>query len=161
MAAATVAGHKPQAGWVLAASRNLAGDRAANWQAGIQVSVPLLNPGAAPAARAATLRAAAARLQRDDALESLRSRLAEVHEQAQAAATRGRDVARVLADSQRVRDDTQMMWQQLGRRSLFDVMSAEGDHYTLRVAYADALHDSQQSVALLWSLAGGVTQPLR
>jgi len=67
----------------------------------------------------------------------------------------------VLADSQRVRDDTQMMWQQLGRRSLFDVMSAEGDHYTLRVAYADALHDSQQSVALLWSLAGGVTQPLR
>ena len=70
-------------------------------------------------------------------------------------------MVQVLRDSERVRDDTLQMWQQLGRRSLFDVMSAEGDHFNLRLAYVDALHDGQQSVALLWSLAGGVQQPLR
>jgi len=161
MAEATVAGQKPQAGWVVSASRNLLGDHAANWQAGVNVSMPLFNPGAPAAANAARLRAQAARLQHDEALDALLGRLAEVHEQADAAMVRARDVAKVLADSQRVRDDTLQMWKQLGRRSLFDVMSAEGDHFGLRVAYVDALHDGQQAVALLWSLAGGVSQPLK
>lgn len=66
----------------------------------------------------------------------------------------------MLRNSERVREDTLAQWQQLGRRSLFDVMSAEGDHFNLRLAYVDALHDSQQSMALLWSLAGGISQPL-
>ena len=122
--------------------------------------MPILNPGADPAAQAARLRASAAKLQRDDALESLRSRLAEVHQQAEASGVRAREVVGVLRNSERVREDTLAQWQQLGRRSLFDVMSAEGDHFNLRLAYVDALHDNQQSMALLWSLAGGISQPL-
>ena len=160
-AQATVASQKPQAGWVVSASRNLVGDAGGAWQAGVSLSMPLLNPGARPAADAARLRAQAVRLQHDEALDALRSRLAEVHEQASAAMSRSQDVSQVLGDSQRVRDDTLQMWRQLGRRSLFDVMSAEGEHFNLRLSYVDALHDSQQAVALLWSLAGGVGQALR
>ncbi|MEK8047082.1 TolC family protein [Ideonella margarita] len=161
LARATSASQKPQVGWSASLSKNVVGDRNAVWQAGITLAVPLMNPGAAPAERAARQRADAARMQREDALESLQNRLAQVHEQAGAAFTRARDVVQVLKDSERVRDDTLQMWQQLGRRSLFDVMSAEGDHFNLRLSYVDALHDGQQAVALLWSLAGGVAQPLR
>lgn len=161
LAEATVAANKPQAGWLVSLQSALGKDNSAAWNAGVSVNVPLLNPSAAPAAQAARLRAEAARMQREDALDSLRNRLAEVHEQASASMARARDVVDVLRHSERVREDTLMQWQQLGKRSLFDVISAEGDHFTLRLAYVDALHDGQQAVALMWSLAGGVTQPLR
>ena len=161
LADATLAGQKTQATWQLAVSRNLMGDHTAAWSAGVTVSIPLFNPGFAPAAQSAQLKAEAARLQREDTLESLVARLAEVHEQARAAMTRAHDVVDTLQSSEQVREATLQQWQQMGRRSLFDVVSAEGDHYSLRIAYVDALHDGQQAVALLWSLAGGVTQPLR
>ncbi|MFZ2990251.1 TolC family protein, partial [Ideonella sp.] len=161
LADATEAGHKPQAGWQVSVGKNLTGNKEGQWSAGVTFSMPLFNPGAAPAAQSARLRAEAARLQRADALEALGSRLAEVHEQASAAMSRARDVVQVLKSSERVREDTLLQWRQLGKRSLFDVMSAEGDHFNLRIAYVDALHDGQQSVALMWSLAGGVQNPLR
>ena len=44
----------------------------------------------------------------------------------------------------------------MGRRSLFDVMGAESEHYNLRVAYVNALHDGQQASALLRSLGLGI-----
>ncbi|TDM06761.1 MAG: hypothetical protein C4K60_19985 [Ideonella sp. MAG2] len=160
LAEATVASQKFQAGVAVGLSTAVGKERSGAWNAGVSLSMPLLNPGADPAAQAARLRASAATLQRDDALASLRSRLAEVHQQAEAAGLRARDVVGVLRNSERVREDTLAQWQQLGRRSLFDVMSAEGDHFNLRLAYVDALHDNQQSVALLWSLAGGISQPL-
>jgi outer membrane protein TolC len=62
----------------------------------------------------------------------------------------------VLRDSDRVRNFTLQQWQQLGRRSLFDVMAAEGDHYGLRVAYVNALYDGEQANALLRSLGLGI-----
>ena len=52
--------------------------------------------------------------------------------------------------------DFRALWQQLGKRSLFDVMAAEGDHYNLRVAYVNALYDGEQANALLQSLGGGI-----
>jgi len=67
----------------------------------------------------------------------------------------------VLKNSDRVRSDTVQQWRQIGRRSLFDVMSAESDHYSLRIAYVNALHDAQQSTALLWSLGLGVAARLQ
>ena len=51
--------------------------------------------------------------------------------------------------------------QQLGRRSLFDVMAAEADHFNLRVAYVNALTDGQQLNANLLSLGRGVSEWLR
>jgi len=74
---------------------------------------------------------------------------------------RARRTVDILRDSDRVRNFTLQQWQQLGRRSLFDVMAAEGDHYGLRVAYVNALYDGQQSTALLWSLGLGVLTQLK
>jgi adhesin transport system outer membrane protein len=62
----------------------------------------------------------------------------------------------VLRDSERVRAATLMQWQQAGRRSLFDVMAAESDHYNLRVSYLNALYDGEQAGALLRSLGVGL-----
>jgi outer membrane protein, adhesin transport system len=60
-----------------------------------------------------------------------------------------------------VRNFTLQQWQQLGRRSLFDVMGAEGDHYNLRISYVNALIDGQQLNANLLSLGRGVNEWLR
>ena len=52
-------------------------------------------------------------------------------------------------------------WQQLGRRSLFDVMAADSDHFGLRIAHVNALHDGQQVNAMLLSLGRGLLVWLR
>jgi adhesin transport system outer membrane protein len=44
----------------------------------------------------------------------------------------------------------------LGKRSLFDLMSAESDHFNLRVAYVNALHDGVIASAQLRSLGSGL-----
>jgi outer membrane protein, adhesin transport system len=74
-----------------------------------------------------------------------------------AALDRVKRLSDVLRDSEQVRNFTLQQWQQLGRRSLFDVMGAENEHYTLRVAYVNALHDVQELNANLLSLGRGVT----
>ncbi len=159
------AGNKPQLSWTVGASQslgvggNLAGaaGRATALSAGLAINVPLLSPGIAASSDAARKRAQAAALQRSDALESRRARLAETHEQASAAFDRVRRTGEVLRDSERVRNFTLQQWQQLGRRSLFDVMAAESDHYNLRVAYVNALHDGQQMNTILSSLGPGLS----
>ena len=60
-----------------------------------------------------------------------------------------------------MRNFTLQQWQQLGRRSLFDVMGAESEHYNLRISYINALIDGQQFNANLLSLGRGVSQWLR
>ena len=45
--------------------------------------------------------------------------------------------------------------------SLFEVIGAEGDYYTNRVAHENALFDAQQVVALMWSMGRGVTVALQ
>ena len=130
--------------------------RSGSYSLGLAVNVPLISPGVEPATGAARKRAEAARLQRAEALESRRFRVAEVHEQATAAVERARRLAEVLKNSEQVRNFTLQQWQQLGRRSLFDVMAAEADHYNMRVAYVNALHDVQQLNANLLTLGRGV-----
>lgn len=51
---------------------------------------------------------------------------------------RARRITELLRASQQLRSATLLQWQQLGRRSLFDVMSAEADYYALRVAHVTA-----------------------
>ncbi|MBA4175042.1 MAG: hypothetical protein C0505_00545 [Leptothrix sp. (in: Bacteria)] len=166
-AEAVAAGNKPQLSW------NIGGSAAAgtggttgpaksgSYSVGVSVNIPLLSPGLEPASGAAAKRAEAARLQRAEALESRRSRVAEVHEQALASVDRAERVAAVLKNSEQVRSFTLQQWQQLGKRSLFDVMAAEADHYNMRVAYVNALHDVQQLNANLLSLGRGVIEWLR
>ena len=128
---------------------------------GLNLNIPLYNPGVVHASDSAQKRARAAFMQRDDALESRRQRVADAHEQTVAALDRARRVSAVLRDSDQLRNFTLQQWQQLGRRSLFDVMSAEAEHYNLRVQYVNALHDGQQLNVVLQSLGRGVVEWLR
>jgi outer membrane protein TolC len=165
------AGNKPQVSWSLSASESVARSqvsgagtstlRSGQFSLGLAVNVPLLNPGVVNAADAARKRARAADLQRDDALEARRFRMAEVHEQAVSSFDRMRRLANVLRDSEQVRNFTLQQWQQLGKRSLFDVMGAESEHYNLRISYINALCDGQQMNANLLSLGRGVNEWLR
>ena len=158
---AVLDGQKPQIGYLVAATRDAGAGPSHTVSGGITVSVPLFNATTSYTASAARKRAQAARLQRDDALEERKYRLTEVHEQAEHAMDRARHVVDILHNSELVRNFTLQQWQQLGRRSLFDVMAAEGDHYTMRVQYVDALYDTQQSNALLWSLGLGLAVHLQ
>jgi adhesin transport system outer membrane protein len=179
-AEAVAAGTKPQISWNLSGNVTASGGnrnsasteeagaaggssmrRSGSYSLGLSVNVPLISPGQGAATGAARLRAEAARLQRAEALESRRFRVAEVHEQATAAAERARRLAEVLKNSDQVRNFTLQQWQQLGRRSLFDVMAAEADHYSMRIAYVNALHDVQQLNANLLTLGRGVIEWLR
>ncbi len=132
-----------------------------SYSVGVLFNVPLLSPGLESATDAARKRAQAARLQRADEVESRRFRVAEIHEQALSSVDRARRVAEVLRESEQVRNFTLQQWQQLGRRSLFDVMGAESEHYSLRVAYVNALHDVQMLNANLLALGRGVSEWLR
>lgn len=154
---AVQAGQRPQVNWLLSGSKAAGGTQAGTVLAGISVSVPLLNPGADHSLMAAQKRAEAARLQRAEALEARRNRMADVIDQASSSFERARQVNAVLRNTDQVRNFTLQQWQQLGRRSLFDVMAAEGEHYNLRVAYVNALHDGQQASALLRSLGLGIS----
>ncbi len=166
-AQAIAAGTRPQVSWSLTGSHAVGGGgsigstRNSNYAVGVAVNIPLLNPGVAPATDAARKRAQAADLQRADALEARRYRAAEVHEQTLSSFDRARRVGNVLRDSEQVRNFTLQQWQQLGRRSLFDVMGAESEHYNLRIAYVNALIDGQQLNANLIALGRGVNEWLR
>jgi adhesin transport system outer membrane protein len=160
-ARAVVAGQKPQANWSVTGSKSKGVGASNSWFAGVNFNVPLYNAGYDYSATAARKRAEATRLQRADALESRKFRMAEIHEQASSAFDRARRVTEVVRDSDRLRNFTLQQWQQLGRRSLFDVMGTESEHYNLRVAYVNALYDGQQATALLWSLGLGVLSRLQ
>ncbi len=164
---AVAASGKPQVSWLVSGNANagvggnMGPTRSGSYSLGVAVSIPLLSPGLAPASEAARKRAQAATLQRAEALEQKRFRMAEVHEQTLASLDRAKRVADVLRDSEQVRNFTLQQWQQLGKRSLFDVMAAESDHFNMRVSYVNALHDVQQLNANLLSLGRGVISWLR
>jgi adhesin transport system outer membrane protein len=170
-AEATAAGNKPQVSWNLSGSQSVARSQVSGMESrtlrngqfalGVAVSVPLLSPGLASSTDAARKRAQAALMQRDDALEARRFRLYEVHEQTVSSFDRMKRTANVLRDSEQVRNFTLQQWQQLGKRSLFDVMGAEAEHYNLRISYINALCDGQQMNANLLSLGRGVNEWLR
>ena len=161
MARAVEASTKPQVGWSVGGSALVAAGagnpRNASLNAGVTLSIPLINSGIDHSIQAARKRAEAARLQRSEVLELRRQRIVEAHEQVTAAFDRLRRVGLVLRDSDLLRNFTLQQWQQLGRRSLFDVIAAEADHYNLRVQYINALHDGQQTNATLMSLGTGLS----
>jgi outer membrane protein, adhesin transport system len=152
---------KPQLNWNVAGGAAAGAGNPRNVSAGVSFSVPLFAPTLEPATNAARKRAEASRLQVAEAVLERRTRVGEVHDQAASAFDRARRVTDILRDTERVRAATLLQWQQLGRRSLFDVMGSEAEHYNLRVGYVNALADGQQSVALLSSLAGGVRAKLQ
>lgn len=173
LADANAANGKAQLSWQISAgtalsvgrsntNNNGSGNEASgNYALGFTVNLPLLTPGLDAGVKGARLRAQAANLQRSEVLELKRFRVTEVFEQADSAMDRARRLAALLQSSDQVRNSTLEQWQQLGRRSLFDVMSSEVEHYGLRVAYVNALHDVQQLNANLVSMGRGVNEWLR
>ena len=91
-------------------------------------------------------------------MELRRQRVVDMHEQAGFAFDRLKRVGLVLRGSDRLRNFTLQQWQQLGKRSLFDVIAAESDHYNLRLQHVNALHEGQQMNAMLISLSAGLTE---
>jgi outer membrane protein TolC len=166
-ARAAEASGRPQLSWTATGSAaataggSIGNTRSGTYSLGLVLNIPLLDPGVQPATDAARKRALAAGMQRAEALEARRFRVAEVHEQANAAQDRARRLAGVLRDSDTLRNATLQQWQQLGRRSLFDVMASEAEHVSLRLAYVNALVDLQQLNANLLSLGRGVNEWLK
>lgn len=157
LARAVRATSQPQLSWSVTGSRSAGVSTAVTaWTGSLNLSVPLVDFAARPQQQAALQRAEAARQQRDDALASRLQRVAETHEQARAAFERAQTSAEVLQGSRRVREATLLQWQQLGRRSLFDVIASESEYHNLLVTRVNALLDAQQATAMLWSLGLGV-----
>lgn len=156
-----------KAGLLPSVSLQVSGDqsyhaiRQTDWSGGVAVNIPILQPGSDSTLLAAVRRAQAANLQRDDTIESKRYRVREMYESATSALDRAKSIVDILRNSDRVRASTLLQWQQLGRRSLFDVMAAEGDYYSMRIAHVNALFDAEQVVAMMWSQGRGVMTPLR
>jgi outer membrane protein TolC len=161
LARVTRASTQPQVNLNVTGSRTAGLGPATAWSGGLSLNVPLVDFGAAPAQQAALQRAQAAWLQRDDALTKRLQRVAETHEQARVAFERAQASVEVLQGSQRLREATLLQWQQLGRRSLFDVISSEREFHNLLITRINALLDGQQAAVQLWSLGRGVEAGLQ
>jgi len=161
LAESVIAGQKPSISISGNAIRQAGVSKATEYAGGVTVTIPILPPGAQAEASAAVQRYRATVLQRDEAVEAKRYRLLEMNEVGLSTLDRAHRIVEILRNSDRVRASTLQQWQQLGRRSLFDVMAAEGDYYSMRVAHVNAMFDAQQIVALIWSMGRGVSTPLR
>ena len=135
--------------------------KAGEWNAGVSLTVPILQPGQQAAEHAASKRAEAAELQVRDTLTAKNYQMSDLYSSAEAALDRTRRIVDILRNSERLRAATLVQWQQMGRRSLFDVMGAESDYYSLRVAQLSTLFEAQQSLTMLWSMGPGVMAALR
>ncbi|MBV8604162.1 MAG: TolC family protein [Pelomonas sp.] len=158
---AAQAGYKPSVSLAVGSDKYLGAGASADWSVGVAVNLPILQPGSTANVTAALRRAQAAELQRDDAVDAKRYRLRQMYDSAVSAIDREHRIVTILRDSERVRAFTLEQWRELGRRSLFDVMSAEGDYYNMRIAQVNSLFDAEQVVAMMWSQGRGVMAPLR
>lgn len=158
LARATQAEAAPQLRWQVGANTGRAAEVTSSaWNAGLTLSYTLDDGGAiAAGTRAAVERASAAR-RAQEALVTERAKLAGTyHDAARTAFQRANHYAGVLSDSDQVRNATYEQWAKLGRRSLFDLMSAESEHYQLRVSYVNALHDGFQASMQLRAAGAGL-----
>lgn len=158
LARATQAEGSPQLRWQVGANTGRAAQTSSStWNAGLTLAYTLDDGGAIAAGSRAALERAAAARRAQEALVTERSKLAGTyHDAARTAFQRANHYAGVLADSDQVRNATYEQWAKLGRRSLFDLMSAESEHYQLRVSYVNALHDGFQASMQLRATGAGL-----
>ncbi len=134
----------------------------AGWNAGLTLGLTLADGGAAGfGTDAAVERAEVARRQHEAAVEERIRQAAQWHDAATSAQTRAARVAELLRDSDQLREATYEQWARMGRRSLFDLISAETDYYQLRLAQVNAQHDAYAAVVQLRGLGAGVLPWLR
>lgn len=158
LADSTEASRSPQINWVLSGTSTIRGStRSVGAQAGISLNYNFFDGGANElAALAARRRASAAKAQYQEFSNVRVARVAELYEAATSSFDRAKRLVSVLRESDSVRQSTFQQWAQLGRRSLFDVMSSESDHFNLRVSYVNALYDGYVANAQMRSMGGGL-----
>jgi len=123
--------------------------------AGVTVSVPLYRGGGDVAAeRSARERELSVRERREQTERDLNARIRLSHQNSTSQLARADDYAQLLQISDRVRQDFYEQWSQLGRRSLFELLSAEVEHHSLRLAWINAVHDSLVSQMRMRTEAG-------
>ncbi|MDZ7858031.1 TolC family protein [Sphaerotilus sp.] len=148
----------PQLRWQAGTSQSRAVHAdATSWNAGLTLNLTLADGGAAMAgSNAAAERALAARRQEEALIEERIRTATALHDAAVSARTRTAQITEVLKDSEQVRSATYAQWARLGRRSLFDLISAEAEHMQLRLAEVNAQHDAWAAVAQMRSAGAGL-----
>ena len=127
--------------------------------AGLTMSVPLYRGGGDVAAeRSARERELAVRERRDQTERDLISRIRTSHQNTTSQLARADEYAQLLQISDRVRQDFYEQWSQLGRRSLFELLSAEIEHHSLRLAWINSVHDSLVSQMRMRAEAGSLSE---
>ncbi|ACB34029.1 Outer membrane protein-like protein [Leptothrix cholodnii SP-6] len=158
LARATAADRSPQVRWQVGANTGRSAQVTTHaWNAGVALSYTLDDGGTVAAATsAARERAEAARRALESAINERVKQVSTLHDAARSAFLRARRYAGVLQDSDQLRNSTYEQWSKLGRRSLFDLISAETEHYQLRIAYVNALHDGFGASAQLRNAGAGL-----
>jgi len=127
--------------------------------AGLTVSVPLYRGGGDVAAeRSARERVLSLRERREQTERDLTARIRLSYQNTTSQIARADEYAQLLQISDRVRLDFYEQWSQLGRRSLFELLSAESEHHSLRLAWINSVHESLVSQMRMRAEAGSLSE---
>jgi adhesin transport system outer membrane protein len=111
--------------------------------AGVTMSLSLYRGGGDLAAeRSARERALSTRERREQVERDLVARVRLSYQSSTYQLARAEEHLQLLSVSDRIRKDFYEQWAQLGRRSLFELLSAEGDHHSTHLAWINSIYDS-------------------
>jgi adhesin transport system outer membrane protein len=127
--------------------------------AGVTMNVPLYRGGGDVAAeRSARERELSVRERRDQTERDLTARIRLSYQNATSQLSRADEYAQLLQISDRVRQDFYEQWSQVGRRSLFELLSAESEHHSLRLIWINSVYESLVSQMRMRAEAGSLTE---
>ena len=127
--------------------------------AGVTMSVPLYRGGGDVAAeRSARERELSVRERRDQTERDINARIRLLHQNTTSQLARADEYAQLMQISDRVRQDFYEQWSQLGRRSLFELLSAEIEHHSVRLAWINSVHDSLAAQMRMRAEAGSISE---
>ena len=105
---------------------------------------------------AAQARVQVARRNLEQAVVDRNKQAGVLHDSALSAYRRAVQYGELLRDSDSLRRATYLQWASLGRRSLFDLMSAENGHNSLQLDYVNAMFEGFAATAQLRHVGGGL-----
>ena len=158
-AMAVAADGSPQVRWEAGVNSKRQADRvdSNSWNAGITLNYAFFDGGVRDAAvSAAQARAQVARRNLEQAIVDRNKQAVVLHETALNAYRRAVQYGELLRDSDSLRRATYVQWASLGRRSLFDLMSAENGHNSLHLDYVNAMFEGYAATAQLRHVGGGL-----
>lgn len=127
--------------------------------AGLTMTVPLYRGGGDLAAeRSARERELSVKERRDQTERDITARIRLLHQSTTSQLARADEYAQLLQISDRVRQDFYEQWSQLGRRSLFELLSAEIEHHSVRLAWINSVHDSLAAQMRMRAEAGSLSE---